>query len=195
MYLDIGFFVSWYATAELALTATLAASTGTVDLEAFDILCRGMDARKKLERLRLSAKRHGGIGPNIRARFDFFEKKIIPLRNKIVHSSIAISEDDGPTRYWLSGIANLPWAQLGMGQSKTGLEPYEISSRDLYSTGVWLSFFRQDLSTLPMLARARVQLEIDNPRSRLPEEVRPQNQRKAGSAKTDKRTRTERGKP
>lgn len=185
MYLDIGFFIAWYAQAELALTAVLAASVQISDLATFDMLCKGMDARVKIDRLRKSAKRHGGIGPNISARLKLFEERVTPLRNKVAHSSITFSEDDKPRRYWLSGLANLPWEELGLGPRKTDIPPYEVSSRDIYSCGVWLSFFAMDMSSLQRLASARKQLELDAPRSRILEEGGRDSQRKSRSSKSD----------
>ncbi len=167
LFFDIGMFVSWYAAVELAITKTLAVITNSHDLEAFDILCRGMDARVKVERLRKFAKRTGGFGSNLSARMAVFERDAIPLRNKLVHSVLTYSEDAGPRKYFISGLSNMPWVELGMGEPTTSSKPDIISSIDLYAWATWLSFFGQDLNAMQPLAIAQKQLEIESPRSRL----------------------------
>jgi hypothetical protein len=186
MFADVGFFMCWFATAEYVLTSLLAFSTASRDFEAFDILCRGMDARVKIERLRKSAARHGGIGPNLTKRLDVFEKGAIHLRNKIVHNAITHNEDDGDRRYFLSGPANAPWAELGMVAPKTSQRPIVVRSVDLYAWGTWLSFFTEDLNTVSRKAMKRLALEIDEPKSRLPPEDQPASRRKADRAMPDR---------
>src|SRR5690242_324076 len=87
LYTDIGFFTTWFGGAELRVTMLLAMFTNSRDLEAFDILCRGMDARVKTERLQQAIKRHGKLGPELNLRLAAFHDEIIPLRNQIAHSS------------------------------------------------------------------------------------------------------------
>ena len=185
LFLDVGFFISWYAHIELVITKLLAFSTQSHDLEAFDILCRGMDARTKIERLRRSAKRHGGIGPNMNKRLTALEKNALSLRNKLVHSALTFSEDDGPRRYFMSSLSNMPWAELGMGPPKTTRKPEVVTSLELYRFGVWMSFLSQDLITVLPLALARKELEIANPKARLGEDGYPVLLGKAAPAAPD----------
>lgn len=173
MFLDVGFFIAWYAHIELVISKLLAFSTASHDLEAFDILCRGMDARTKIERLRRSAKRHGGIGPNMNLRLTALEKSAVALRNKVVHSALTFSEDDGPRRYFMSSLSNMPWAELNMGPPRTNRKPEVVTSLDMYRLGVWLSYLSQDLITVLPLALARKELEIAHPKSHLDEDRRP----------------------
>lgn len=166
LWLDLGFFHSWFGFVDIGLAKLLLYSTKSQDLEAFDILCRGLDARAKLERLRQATARHGGIGPNLSARLTRFEKAI-KLRNKLSHSSITISEDDGARRYFVSGLANMPWKELGMGPPKTKLKPLVVRSIEIYGWGVWLSFLGRDLASVQPLAQLGATLEIAHPKSRL----------------------------
>jgi len=170
LYLDVGMFVTRFSHVELALTHLLAFLTGSHDLEAFDILCRGMDARVKAERLRKAAKRGKGLGPNFSARLKRFEEHAIQVRNLIVHSAITHSEGDGPITYYLSGIASLPWKELDMGKPLTTRSPEHLRSLDLYAWSVWLSFFAEDLSQVRRCALAQETLEIAIPKSRLSQE-------------------------
>lgn len=191
LYLDIGFFVARFGMAELAITKILSFLTLSHDLVAFDILCRGMDGRVKVERLRKAAKEVSGIGPNLSDRLTYFEKVTIPLRNKLVHSSLTISEDDGPRRYFASGLANMPWEELKMGPPKTARKPEVLPSIEIYAHTVWLTYFTQELSPLQALARQRLKLEIANPMTRLPEAFRQKHLRKPDRAKAHAPARTE----
>jgi hypothetical protein len=191
LYCDIGFFATWFGMAELRVTLLLAQFTGVRDIEAFDILCRGMDARVKTERLRLAIKRHALIGPELNLRLAYFNDEVIPLRNKLMHSSFSNAEGEGPRHYYLSGLANMPWNELNMGKPQTKLKPTVVHSLDLYGKGVWLSYFAHDLN--PVTAndpRGKSIVEIASPKSKVPEAFRQKHQRKADRATPDKQHQT-----
>lgn len=191
LYIDTGFFVARFSTVELCLTALLAGLSGATDIEAFDILCRGMDARVKTQRLRQAAQRCNGLGPNFSVRLEKFEKGAIPLRNKLVHSALTHSEGEMIPSYYLSGIGNLPWSlSPELKQPTKPQKPDEIRSIDLYAWGLWLSFFADDLTPLINLAQQRGRLEIAQPKSRLQSEDHPGQHHKARYAKVDRPPQT-----
>lgn len=187
LYSDIGFFTTWFGATELKITVLLAQFTGTHDLEAFDILCRGMDARIKVERLQQAIKRQGLIGPELHLRLAYLADKIIPLRNKLMHSAFSTAEDGGPRRYFLSGLANLPWVELKMGPPKTKLKPTVVNSVDLYANGLWLSYVLGDLGRVFTFDEGdgKPLIEIVQPKSTVPEVFRQKHQRKADRATSD----------
>lgn len=192
LYSDIGFFATWYGLAELQITRLLAQYTGSHDLEAFDILCRGMDARVKIERLRLAIKRRAKIGTELHLRLAFFSDNIIGLRNSLMHSAFSTSEDDGPKRYFLSGLAAMPWEELGMGKPMTKLKPKVVGSLDLYEYGLWMSYLAKDLSHVVSAEdqQGKPIIEIVGPKSMVPEAFRQKHARKADRAKVDRPDQT-----
>ena len=65
LYLHIGYFMSWFSAVELKITFFLALVLDDRQLEDFELLVKGMDARVKCERLRKACKRRAiSIGPN-----------------------------------------------------------------------------------------------------------------------------------
>jgi hypothetical protein len=169
LYLDVGFFISVFSSAELAITSLLAILTQSKDLAAFDLLCKGMDIRVKIQRIRQAANKHGGIGSNLQKRLDFFEKNAISLRNKISHRSFAICEDDGPRRYFLFTLSNMPWGELKFGTPLTPDKPETIPSLEIYACAMWVNTFRKDLLSVMNAAIDGASLEVSNPVSRLPQ--------------------------
>jgi hypothetical protein len=190
LYADVGFFVCNFSLAETTITNILALATGHRDFTTFEILCRGMDARVKLRALRDASKLHRGIGPNLTTRLALFEKGAVPLRNRLLHSSLTHSEGEGDLTYYLSSAAASPWRELKFAPSVRRAAPEHVRSLDLYAWGVWLHFFAMDLSLVQPLARAGEELEIANPKSRLQPEARPAKPKKAPRTKPDKRDQT-----
>jgi hypothetical protein len=164
LYTDLGFFNAWFAMAELSLTALLALASKAPDLAIFDVLCKGMDARVKVERFRKLVAPAGGGGPNLKSRLKTFEEKAIPLRNKLAHSAITINEDDGPRTYYLSSLSNLPWAELGERPPfPVSGKPEAIMSNDLHSWGLWLAHVAKDFGAAFNHAASTGVFEIVSP--------------------------------
>jgi len=186
LYLDIGFFISVFSTAELAITCLLATLTQSKDLEAFDLLCSGMDVRTKIKRIRDAAKKKRGIGKNLHKRFLFFEKNAISLRNTISHNSFAICEDEGERRYFMFSISNMPWRELNMGIPSTSKEPQSITALEIYACAIWVNTFRKDLLSVMDDATLDVALEVRNPVSRLPQEDQDRSLRTSARTKHHK---------
>lgn len=191
LYLDVGFFITWFALVEISLTGLLFGVTRSSDLVTFDILCRGMDARVKIERLRKAAKRHEGIGPNLSARLTYFHDRAIPIRNSLAHGAFSSNEDDGPRRYFVSSLSSLPWKELGQEPPAQKSEPPKvITSHELHAWGLWFSLFKEDLRRV-YAAGPNGMLEIDQPRSKVPPADRQPTGPQEPRAKKNKRGQTQ----
>ena len=171
LYLDLGFFHAWFSLAELAITTMLAIASKATDLKTFDILCKGMDARVKVERLRKLTP----VGPNLQARLSRFEKGAIGLRNKLAHRSFGINEDDGPRRYYLSSLSCLPWELTGSEKPTEADDPEVITSSDLHGWGLWLEALTRDFSAASRHAMRTGVFEIVTPKTKVPPAAHPQN--------------------
>jgi hypothetical protein len=187
LYLDAGFFTTWFGMAELSVTALLAHFTGSQDLEAFDILCGSLGAGTKVDKLRKAIKRHGKMGPELNLRLAYFTDEIVSLRNKVMHSCFSNAEVEGPRSYFLSGLANLPWEKLKMGKPKTKLKPTVVNSLDLYAKGVWLNYLAHDLGHVVTAEDQAGEpiIEIIDAKSKVPKAFRQKHQRKADRAKPE----------
>ena len=89
-----GYFLAWYALVEIHISAQIAFLSEIHDLDVFQILTKGMDARVKLERFRQLAKAKNGIGPNLNARLNHFERTIIPIRNRLSHGAAWLNDKE-----------------------------------------------------------------------------------------------------
>jgi hypothetical protein len=185
-YLHIGYFMSWYSSVELGITFLLAIATGIRNLEAFELLVRGMDARVKIDRLRKAIDQSATItiGPNLSSRIDLFYDKIIPVRNNVAHASLA-SDPQRQTLHFAS-LAKLPFHAHGLFQH--GEPPPSVPLIDIFEHALWLNFFSDDLNKA-INQFPRQMLEIDNPRSPM-RPVDPQDH--PPSKKTSKPGRRER---
>lgn len=162
---DLGHFLLWFASAELALSTLLAVSTKSRDLRAFDILCERMDAGGKLDRFRKVAKGGMGIGPNLESRLNKFAVAI-KLRNKIAHSAIAHSEKIQGV-YLLCSLSKLPFQDFNLDIGISTDEPYEIRSLDLFAWAEWLQHLSYDLKQAVEKSIRGEQPEIDKPRTQI----------------------------
>lgn len=86
LYLQLGFYLQIFATAEVYLTSILVTILGFRDFEKLEFITRGMDARIKCERFRQAAKKYNPLGDNLKISLGIFEQECIPLRNSIAHS-------------------------------------------------------------------------------------------------------------
>jgi hypothetical protein len=160
LYLHVGYFMLWYAACELRITLLLATVTKSKDMHAFALLTKGMDAPTKIRRLRSACERSTPIGQNLEFRLRVFERHMVPLRNKLVHT---YPVGDGKRNLvCFNTLANIPMP----GRS---LHPDEetISFLEFFEHGVWLNLFNEDLKPVCRSAAHAQTLEIASPQSPL----------------------------
>lgn len=181
IYLHTGYFIHWFSAAELNITMLLARAVQSNDLDSFELLVKGMDARVKCERLRKACGSATRIGPNLQIRLQYFENTMIPLRNKLTHSYVVgLLESD---EFHFATLGKMPYAALGL--EAAGPKPPSIKRLELFEQGLWLHAFSRDLIAIfPMGEKPG--FEIDNPQSPAPPEARPPNPRKDRRAKSGK---------
>jgi hypothetical protein len=162
-YLHIGYFVTWFSAVEVRLTQLLALAVRATNLEGFELLTRGMDARIKLERLRRACRNRGNIGRNLSERLRHFEKRMIPLRNKMAHSFVIT--DPTYARIHFASVAKLPYAAYGLEQ--IGENPDSLAIRDVFEHALWLNYFSNDLDKVIRAVQTDASkiFEIDHPLS------------------------------
>jgi hypothetical protein len=179
---DVGYFLIWYAAVELAITLLLAQASGSKNLQIFDTLCSGMDARVKIERFRSIAK--GKIGPNLTARLKHFEEKARPIRNRLAHAMLTRSES-GPSVYFASSLSSMPWREWG--EPDPGYPtapPIVITPEQLLGWGAWFTQFAQDLHGV-FIGYERIGVfEIANPKTPEPPVGRASPKPKPARAKS-----------
>jgi hypothetical protein len=180
--LHIGHFVTWFGVAEMWLTSALATILGQHDLEAMDLLIRGMDARVKCERLRQAARAGSGLGPYLKGEISVFEREIIPARNRIAHAWPYLNEK---TRI-------LYFVTLGKMPDIHGTEPplnlernEGIHIDDLFTQGMWLNSFAGDLESAISGWRRGTILETAESRQSPQRAFHPTTPSKADPAKPD----------
>lgn len=167
LYLHLGHFFAWYNAAEFSLTLTIAMMLRESDLAAFHALTKGLDARSKIRRLKQICKiKKRAIGPNLTERLTYFHDTICEFRNTVSHNAIAIGEEG--TNFYISAIDRMPWRELGF--DTTDEPPAKAIKRlTVFEYGSFLNDFTFDLIAVNRLAAAGQPLEIDHPRSQLPE--------------------------
>jgi hypothetical protein len=161
---DVGYFMIWYASAELAFTNLLALASRAGDLEVFDTLCSGMDFRVKIERFRRIRRGNGGIGSNLDVRLKYLDEKCRPIRNRLSHCAISRSEKrDGV--YQASTLATLPWDdfQMELPHGISFKPPITYTEAQLLGWALWLTKFVTDVSAAHGHAVATGEFEIVNP--------------------------------
>lgn len=184
---DVGYFIVWYSAAELALTTILAVASKSPDLEIFDSLCSGMDARVKIERLRRIRKPFGGIGPNLDLRLRHFDDKARKIRNIVAHSFIGRSES-GEERYFASALSSLPWKELNeKSPHPNPKQPRIITPGELLGWGGWLALLCDDLSACFNAAALTGVFEIENPKTMVPQANQETQPQPIPRAKRDRR--------
>lgn len=164
LYLHIGYFITWFTTVETHLTFQLAITLDYSQLGDFELLVKGMDARVKCERLRKACKNRRPMGTNFAKRLLFFEKRMIPLRNKLTHSLVAMPDRSGA--FYFTSLSRIPSAALGL--DHVGEPPESMTGHQLFEHGFWLNCFAADLAEVLRTGFRGKTLEIDHPRSRLP---------------------------
>jgi len=122
----------WFSAADQWLTVILA-HFGAISAQKFAIAVSGMDSRVKCERLRRAAKLSVPIGPGFRSWLDDFEKKSVPLRNKISHRLLLPSQD-------AKGFYLTPF---GEGEHMLSQKHPDISASLLMRHAIWLQTFTE----------------------------------------------------
>jgi hypothetical protein len=128
LYLDLGYFISWFAVSEFRITSLLQAATTSQNTTAFDLLTKGMDARVKCERLRAACDLFLPMGSNLDTRLGVFERHIIPLPNKLAHSFVACPHPF--TTMHFSSQAKLPYKAFG--KEQIGDEPEQMTTLEFF---------------------------------------------------------------
>jgi hypothetical protein len=152
----IGAFLIYYAIAETYLTLILARLSDQSDMDRFEIIAKGMDARVKLERVRSLAKHYAPIGPNLDLRLKHFESKCIRTRNHLSHSWPVLGEDKNTVTFSPKGD------HRKIKRSET------ITLDELVTLIVWLYDLRADLETAFKSLHAGEAFEVATPKSELP---------------------------
>jgi hypothetical protein len=169
LYLHVGYFFTWYNHVEWKITHIMAIVMGDKDFAAFALLVSGMDARRKVRRLKSLCKiKNLLIEQSLADRLKHFEDKLCPLRNKLAHNALA--NDEQQPRFHYMQLERLPWKALGMdipdGLSKQ--PPDHIDAITLFEYGCWLHSFGEDLTEVVYCAIKQEPLGIKSPRSPLP---------------------------
>jgi hypothetical protein len=139
-FLHIGHFISWYATAEFALTMILHQFSGRIHPSNFHLLTLGMDAKLKAERLKHALKLATWImDGGLLKRMEHFGQTHVKIRNYLVHSH----------PYWPEGgdlqLTSIGYPPTYKSQEWNAPPPFSISGLELYERGIWLNLFSQDL--------------------------------------------------
>jgi len=183
----LGYLHMWYGIAEVHITTIMAFALGFRNLEKLEYVVRGMDGRVKCERLRQAAKNYMPLGSEIEVRLRFFEKKVVPLRNKLSHCWPYLDEPSGRVSFVSAGSP--------MPDSPEHSQAESIHLDELFAYAVWLNLFAQDLQEALTSAVAGGPLEVANPRSDRPTESQTGPPPKVHRATSDKRARKLRRKP
>jgi hypothetical protein len=178
-YTHLGHFMAWFSIAEMNLTVTLGVVVQAANMESFELLVRGMDARIKCERLRAAVTAVSTLGPNIASRIDHFEKKICKLRNLMAHRWPAFDEASQTVYFCsLGGIFN----------PKDGLPPRNkrppfYSLDQIFDQAMWCNSFTSHLFRALDTFRAGQGFETDQHQSVQPKEP-PMDQPQSSHAST-----------
>lgn len=185
--LHLGFYLQWFAIAEVHITTILACVLKLTQLEQLEYVIRGMDARVKCERLRQAAKVYRPLGDNLKISLGVFEQDCIPLRNRVAHSWAILDDKTDIIHFGSFGRMPKP--------NKDGpLDPHsgahQIHIDDLFSQAMWINLFVGDLIAALDGAIAGGSLEIGDPKSRLPQGEILKTPQPDDPAKPDKPTQS-----
>ena len=166
--LHLGNYLQWFGIAEVNVTTMLAFILNLTQWEQLEYVVRGMDARVKCERLRQAAKAYRPLGDNVKASLSVFEQKCIPLRNRAAHSWPFLDAKTDIISFATFG--RMP------DRAEDGRWEFDPSTRqihidDLFSQAMWLNSFANDFSRALQRATDGGPLEVDDPKSRLPQGV------------------------
>lgn len=165
LYLHVGYFITWFNMVELRITAIMAVVLGEKDLEAFNLLVKGMDAETKVIRLKdMRVKKRRGIGENLSRRLDFYRDKCGKLRNRIAHLPL-IPGDEKREKFHHASLDRSTERALSM-SPLTKLPPADhIGRLELFEKAYWMNFFSDDLGLVLDRCMTESVLEIESPRS------------------------------
>lgn len=152
-YAIVGKFFTNFAFCELILTHLLAHLIKARDMEAFELVVRGMDARVKSERMRRAFAKYGLMGEGFKVRLDFFDKHAIPLRNLLAHNAHFAPSHDAD--HLLIGRPSKP-ASFLPGESET------VSVERIEDVSDWLHGWAMAIATTLPIRDGQI-FEIDHP--------------------------------
>jgi hypothetical protein len=153
--------------------------------DKFEILVSGMDARVKCERLRKASK-FMEAGPNLKARLLHFENKIIPIRNKFSHRVPALRSGSQTIHFvTTANLQEIP-------QRKEEEQEEAITYDSLFEHAEWLNWFAQELARALDHSALTGKLEIDHPKTTVPQAQNQSHQPKASHTIRGKPRRTRR---
>jgi len=133
LYLNIGFYLGWFAAAETSVTAALANVLGYRNWDRFELVVRGMDPRVKCERLRHACDIHKKMGTNLDGCLEHFERKCIPLRNIVAHSWPLFIPEERRAKFLGFGRMATPDADMPANRI--------AHMDDIFSQAMWLNLF------------------------------------------------------
>ncbi len=170
--LHLGNYLQWFGIAEVDITTILAFILNLTQWEQLEYVVRGMDARVKCERLRQAAKAYRPLGDNLKASLSVFEQECIPLRNRAAHSLPYL--DIKTDIIYFTTFSRIPDLAED-GRWKFDPSTHQIHIDDLFSQAMWINSFATDLMSAFNRALEGGPLEVDDPKSRLPQGVLPEN--------------------
>jgi hypothetical protein len=161
LYMHVGYFLTWYGHAELAITTIMALIMRERDLEAFHTVTKGLDAKTKALRFRqLCAVKKRKIGPHLLNQLKFFQKTICTFRDRISHTALV---ENGDKQFCFAAFDRLPWKEFGLDYPKATQPAETINRIRVFTYGLWLAHFAQALQGVmsQMLSNAPI-LETDH---------------------------------
>lgn len=180
--LHLGNYLHWFGIAEVNITAILAFILNLTQREQLEYIVRGMDARVKCERLRQAARAYRPLGDNLKSSLSVFEQECIPLRNRVAHSWPFL--DTKTDIIYFGTFGRFPGI-ADDGDWKFDPSTRQIHIDDLFSQAMWLNSFSGHLLTALHRAIGGGPLEVDDPKSRLPQEALSKNPQQDDPATSD----------
>jgi hypothetical protein len=181
LFARVGFFITAFGMSEYNLSRIMCLAFRAGDIERFDFVMRGMDARAKIERLQSGNGVHYELGPNLTTRLENMKKRSLPVRNFLAHSFLAYENE----RIYFSSLGAGPHVD-NVRLTKSGA-PY-ITKANLLIESMWLRVFFDDLgSVVTAWDKSHPEkFEIISPKSGLPKPNHPPSLQKVPYAKSRK---------
>ncbi|MEP6827010.1 MAG: hypothetical protein ABJA10_02930 [Aestuariivirga sp.] len=164
-FIAVGFFMGEFSGIEMRLTAFLAKLAEAKSIDTFHIITSGMDARVKLERFYKLVREL--VAPNLLERLDYFQKTLIKTRNQLAHSGFWKNTKNPELLHCLTIKDLSPFSDV----SHDDVE-LRFNLRQLVIQARWMGKFSKDLTRVYALVGTGKTLEIENPKSVPPQELR-----------------------
>lgn len=175
LYPVIGSFIRWFGEVEIQIDRNIMHLLRLVDdFEIYGMLAANLSPKSKVSTLKESLRRaskNSEIGDNLSERLDFFDSKIIKLRNHICHSILMF---DGENVHFASTLKMKDATPIKQRPSK--YQPPSKSLLDIKRYTVWLAEFHSDLDRFAAVTWTMhfpKMFEIDAPRSTQPHKESP----------------------